>query len=29
MAHNIVIRGGQLVDGTGREPFPGPFRACP
>ena len=23
MAHDIVIRGGQLVDGTGREPFAG------
>jgi len=23
VTHDIVIRGGQLVDGTGREPFPG------
>jgi len=23
MAHDIVIRGGQIVDGTGREPVPG------
>jgi N-acyl-D-aspartate/D-glutamate deacylase len=23
MAHDLVIRGGQLVDGTGREPVPG------
>ena len=23
MAHDIVIRGGQIVDGTGNEPTPG------
>ena len=23
MAHDIVIRGGQLVDGTGAEPYAG------
>jgi N-acyl-D-aspartate/D-glutamate deacylase len=22
MTHDIVIRGGRLVDGTGNEPFP-------
>ena len=23
MAHDLIIRGGQLVDGSGREPVPG------
>lgn len=23
MTHELIIRGGHLVEGTGREPFPG------